>query len=87
MVRFTRKELETEYRMATSFDLQLPASQKPLPNTISIQSKGSVVILGPNGSGKTRLGSWLEMQSGLKDRVHRISAQKSLTMPEVSVSS
>lgn len=86
MVRFTRNKLETEYRMTTSFDLRLPAPLKPLPNTIAIQSKGSVVILGANGSGKTRLGSWLEMQSGQEDNVHRISAQKSLTMPVVSVS-
>jgi hypothetical protein len=70
----------------TTFDLQLPAPQKPLPEAITIQIKGSAVILGANGSGKTRLGSWLEMESGQKDKVHRISAQKSLTMPVVSFS-
>jgi hypothetical protein len=72
--------------MTTSFDLQLPAPQKPLPETITTQIKGLAVILGANGSGKTRLGSWLEMQSEQRDKVHRVSAQKSLTMPKVSVS-
>lgn len=78
--------METKYGMTTSFDLQLPVSQKPLPGTTPVESKGPVVILGSNGSGKTRLGSWLEMQSEQKDKIHRISAQKSLTMPIVSVS-
>ena len=72
--------------MTTSFDLQLPAPQKSLPDTATVQVTGSLVILGANGSGKTRLGAWLEMESGQKDKVHRVSAQKSLTMPVVSVS-
>lgn len=44
----------------------------------------SVVITGANGSGKTRLGAWLELESNQKDIVRRISAQKSLSMPDFS---
>jgi ABC-type lipoprotein export system ATPase subunit len=72
--------------MTTFFNLQLPAPQQALPVTITIETSGSLVILGANGSGKTRLGAWLEMESGQKNNVHRVSAQKSLTMPVVSVS-
>ena len=38
-----------------------------------------LVIIGANGSGKTRFGSWIEEH--YFDKVHRISAQKSLNMP------
>lgn len=47
----------------------------------------SVVITGANGSGKTRLGAWLELESTQKDIVRRISAQKSLSMPDFSQTS
>lgn len=40
----------------------------------------SIVLLGANGSGKTRLSVWLEKNL---QNVHRISAQKSLSMPEI----
>jgi len=42
----------------------------------------NLLFVGANGSGKTRLGTWLEMSSPEKDRVFRISAQKSLSMPD-----
>lgn len=38
-----------------------------------------LVIIGANGAGKTRFGSWIEMNN--YEHVHRISAQKSLSMP------
>jgi ABC-type lipoprotein export system ATPase subunit len=44
--------------------------------------EGSVVIIGANGSGKTRLGAWLEFTSSQKSAVRRIGAQKSLGFPE-----
>ena len=69
-----------------SFKLTLPASELEPTSTVTVESKGSMVILGTNGSGKTRLGSWLDLQSEHAQTVHRISAQKSLTMPSVSVS-
>lgn len=40
------------------------------------------MVVGANGSGKTRLGVWIEFDSAQKDRVLRISAQKSLSMPQ-----
>jgi ABC-type dipeptide/oligopeptide/nickel transport system ATPase subunit len=42
----------------------------------------SVIFVGANGSGKTRLGSWIENDSQQKSIVHRVSAQRSLQMPE-----
>lgn len=38
-----------------------------------------LVIIGANGAGKTRFGSWIERNNS--EQVHRISAQKSLSMP------
>ena len=40
----------------------------------------ALVIIGANGSGKSKLGAWIENQS-LED-VHRIDAQRSLTFNE-----
>lgn len=56
-----------------------------LPNgttTQTISTSKSLLFVGANGSGKTRLGTWIEMNSPQKDKVHRISAQKSLSMPD-----
>lgn len=49
---------------------------------IEVETEQSVVLVGANGSGKTRLGAWIEIQSSQKTIVHRISAHKSLTMPD-----
>ena len=38
-----------------------------------------LVVVGANGAGKTRFGSWIEEHN--YEKVHRISAQKSLSMP------
>lgn len=46
-----------------------------------IETNGSVVIVGANGAGKSRLGAWIECESAQKELVHRVSAQKSLKMP------
>ena len=63
-------------------EIHLPPSSGTIsvPNPINVEN-GSLVITGANGSGKTRLGSWIELNSPLHDRVHRIAAQKSLTVP------
>ena len=45
----------------------------------------SILLVGANGAGKTRLGSWIEIDSTQKNLVHRISAQKSLAMPDTSI--
>lgn len=47
-----------------------------------IEFSTSILVVGANGAGKTRLGTWIEFSSSDRDKVHRISAQKSLTMPD-----
>src|SRR4051812_13277848 len=49
-----------------------------------IVTSGNLLFVGANGSGKTRLGTWLEMSSPDHERVFRISAQKSLAMPDTT---
>lgn len=51
-------------------------------NTEEIETIQSLLLIGANGSGKTRLGTWIEIDSPFKNLVHRISAQKSLAMPD-----
>ena len=53
------------------------------PTRVSTVNR-SIVVIGANGSGKTRLGTWLEETrvTAKLGEVHRIAAQKSLTMPE-----
>lgn len=46
------------------------------------EAEQSIIFIGANGSGKTRLGSWLDITSQHKNTTHRIFAQKSLAMPE-----
>ncbi|WP_210484179.1 DUF4435 domain-containing protein [Pantoea ananatis] len=46
-----------------------------------VKTSNSIVIIGANGSGKTRLGTWLDLKSPLWEKSLRISAQKSLKMP------
>ncbi|NCD06000.1 MAG: DUF4435 domain-containing protein [Spirochaetia bacterium] len=58
--------------------LTLPKNGK---NT-SIENSQSILFIGANGSGKTRLGAWIEIDSPQKNLVHRISAQKSLMLPD-----
>lgn len=58
--------------------LRLPT----LAGTEEFQVGHSIVFVGANGSGKSRLGSWIESNSSQPDKVYRISAQKSLIMPD-----
>lgn len=51
-------------------------------STETIETTRSLLFVGANGSGKTRLGTWIEFQSPQSNLVHRISAQKSLSMPD-----
>ncbi|MBC2575550.1 DUF4435 domain-containing protein [Peptostreptococcus canis] len=48
---------------------------------IYIDNKQSIILIGANGSGKTRMSIWIE-ENNKNISVHRISAQKSLNMPE-----
>ncbi|MEX1216254.1 AAA family ATPase [Saccharospirillum sp.] len=51
-------------------------------NTVEIETTQSLLLVGANGAGKKRLGTWIEIDSPNKNLVHRISAQKSLAMPD-----
>lgn len=69
--------------------LALPSSKSASldsePTTL-VLSEGPVVVVGANGSGKTRLGAWIELESEIAESVRRISAQKSLSMPASATS-
>ena len=67
--------------MDRNYKLILPDSSG---NNIEIESSQNILFVGANGAGKSRLGTWVEFESPQKDKVHRISAQKSLSMPESS---
>ena len=60
-------------------ELTLPQENN---NTASVEATQSILFIGANGSGKTRLGTWIEIDSPQKQLVHRISAQKSLSLPD-----
>jgi hypothetical protein len=47
---------------------------------ITIESHHTFVIVGANGSGKSRLGAWIETHN--LNSVHRVSAQRSLVIPD-----
>ena len=49
---------------------------------VEIESPQSILFIGANGAGKTRLGTWIDSDSPQKQAVHRISAQKSLRFPD-----
>lgn len=53
-----------------------------LPNNQKIEFEQGIIFVGANGSGKTRLGSWIENESPQKEKVVRVTAQKSLDMPD-----
>ncbi|OYQ62911.1 hypothetical protein B9G53_19910 [Pseudanabaena sp. SR411] len=57
---------------------------KSFENTTDLESNQSILLIGANGSGKTRLGTWIEMESLQRKWVHRLSAQKSLAMPDTT---
>ena len=47
-----------------------------------IENKSSIVLIGANGSGKTRMSVWID-ENNPEINVHRISAQKSLNLPKI----
>jgi hypothetical protein len=70
-------------QMPMARDLTLPPPRS-FPEKAVVSVTGSVVIVGANGSGKTRLGAWLDITSPQAAFTHRVAAQKSLTLPEWS---
>jgi len=67
--------------MDREFSLLLPKSDG---GNKDLKTNTSFLLIGANGAGKTRLGTWIEMTSPQKEKVHRISAQKSLSMPDTT---
>lgn len=65
--------------MSNSFSITLPTKEKDLAE---IETNQSVLIIGANGSGKSRLGTWMDLKSPQRNIVHRISAQRALAMPD-----
>ncbi|MEI6314424.1 MAG: DUF4435 domain-containing protein [Syntrophus sp. (in: bacteria)] len=68
---------------------KLPSLFLPTPdgtgNKVEVKHNGSAVIVGANGSGKSRLGAWIEKNTAEPTIVHRISAQRALDLPEYAV--
>lgn len=65
--------------------LQLPKDHfESISGFVDVESTSGFVIVGANGSGKSRLGAWIERhQSVAEEQVLRISAQRALKIPEV----
>lgn len=59
-------------------EINLPAKLNH-PESFTIDSK-RIVVIGANGSGKTRFGT--DIETRYSNQTHRISAQKSLSMPK-----
>jgi hypothetical protein len=64
------------------FSIKLPPPLSSSGEWGLVESGGSIVVVGANGSGKTRLGVWIELESERRESTYRITAQKSLLMPE-----
>jgi len=60
--------------MPLSLDLQVPDANFSL----KLSAGETTIFVGANGSGKTRLASWLEEQAGVN--AHRVSAHRALTL-------
>lgn len=73
------EELAMESNKST-MQVKLPPIAGQVQETL-ILNKNSIVLIGANGSGKTRMSVWIE-ENNSKIKVHRVSAQKSLDMPE-----
>jgi ABC-type cobalamin/Fe3+-siderophores transport system ATPase subunit len=56
----------------------LPPKQKGAPNE-RFENVRSMVIVGANGSGKSRMGAWIESTASAK--AHRLTAQRALSIP------
>lgn len=49
---------------------------------LHIENKSSIVLIGANGAGKTRMSIWID-ENNPEINIHRISAQKSLNLPQM----
>ncbi len=64
-----------------NFNIMLP-KRDGTQGVEPLETSNNLVFVGSNGAGKTRLGIWIEQQIQNKVTVHRISAQKALSIPE-----
>jgi energy-coupling factor transporter ATP-binding protein EcfA2 len=62
--------------------VQLPPTISDADAVTDVRCSPSMVIIGANGAGKTRIGTWLEVKGPQKSRAHRIPAQRSLRFPK-----
>jgi ABC-type dipeptide/oligopeptide/nickel transport system ATPase component len=69
----------SERRAILKPNLRFPAGNINEMQTLELDQ--NVVIIGANGSGKTRLGAKLEAEMPV-EKVHRVSAQRALTIPD-----
>jgi energy-coupling factor transporter ATP-binding protein EcfA2 len=67
--------------MLQNYKLSLPTKDQ---GNVELETTSSILFVGANGAGKTRLGAWIEINSPNAARVHRIAAQKSLAMPDTA---
>ena len=71
---------ESEGKKITEFEISLPECARHPPPENVIKTRGPIVIVGANGSGKSRLAEWIEKSDPAKR--HRVSAQRALAFPE-----
>lgn len=64
-----------------NFNITLP-NRNGTNASEQLETSNNLVIIGANGAGKTRLGIWIEEKIQNQVTVHRISAQKALSIPE-----
>jgi hypothetical protein len=65
-------------------EINFPPSVSPSTQNCILECQASIVVVGANGAGKSRLGAWLEFHGPQKNLVHRITAQRSLVFPDSS---
>jgi ABC-type cobalamin/Fe3+-siderophores transport system ATPase subunit len=63
-----------------SFEYKLPPNRNNAGNSVGTTNNNSLIIIGANGSGKSKLGAWIEQQD--LEKVHRVGAQRSLNFKE-----
>lgn len=76
---------DTLWKAMTDSIIQLPVPTPTGTLNLEFEMGTSIVIIGANGSGKTRLGVHIEEALAAKDIVHRIAAQKMLAMDDVQL--
>lgn len=66
--------------MNNKFEYKLPPKNGSTEISTHATSNNSLIIIGANGSGKSKLGAWIEQQD--LEETHRVGAQRSLIFGE-----